>query len=86
MVWLRSLLEELGYQLHPIPICGDNQDSIFMAPNPITGKCNKHVDIKWQGVWEFVHEKLVELYFVEESNNSADMFTKNLGHVKLDQL
>ena len=35
---------------------------------------------------EFVHEKLVELYFVEGSDNPADMFIKNLGHVKLDQL
>ena len=86
MVWLQSLLEELGYQLYPIPICGDNQNSIFMASNPITEKYNKHVDIKWHGVQEFVHEKLVELYFVEGSNNPADMFTKNLGHVKLDQL
>ena len=37
-------------------------------------------------VQEFAHEKLVELYFIEGSNNPADMFTKNLGHVKLDQL
>ena len=86
VVWLWSLLEELEYQLNPIPICGDNQDSIFMASNPVTEKCDKHVNIKWHGVWEFVHEKLVELYFVEGSNNSADMFTKNLGHVKVDQL
>ena len=55
-----------------------------MASNPITEKCNKHIDIKWHGVQEFVHEKLVELYFIEGSNNPADMFTKNLGHVKLD--
>ena len=50
VVWLQSLLEELGYQLHPIPICGDNQTSIFMASNPVTEKRNKHVDIKWHGV------------------------------------
>ena len=57
-----------------------------MASNSVIEKCNKHVDIKWHGIWEFVHEKLVELYFVKGSNNPADMFTKNLGHVKLDQL
>ena len=77
-------MEELECQLYPISIYGDNQGSIFMASNPITEKCNKHIDIKWHGVQEFVHEKLVELYFIEGSNNPADMFTKNLGHVKLD--
>ena len=41
VVWLQSLLEELGYQLHPLPICGDNQGFIFMASNPVTEKHNK---------------------------------------------
>ena len=49
VVWLWSLLEELEYQLHSIPICGDNQGSIFMASNPVTKKCNKHVDINGMG-------------------------------------
>ena len=57
-----------------------------MASNPVTEKRNKHVNIKWHGVQEFVHEKLVELYFIKGSHNPANMFTKNLGHVKLDQL
>ena len=79
VVWLQSLLEELGYQLHSISICGDNQGSIFIASNPVTEKYNKCVNIKWHRIWEFIHEKLVELYFVEGSNNPADMFTKTLG-------
>ena len=79
-------MEELEYQLNPIPICGNNQDSIFMASNPITEKCNQYVNIKWHGMWQFIHEKLVELYFVKGSNNPADMFTNKLEHIKLDQL
>ena len=86
VVWLWSLLEELGYRLNPIPICGNNQGSIFMASNPVTEKHNKHVNIKWHGVWEFVYEKLVELYFVEGSNNPTDIFTKSLGYIKLNRL
>ena len=57
-----------------------------MVDITVTEKCNKHVDIKWHGMREFVHEKLVELYFVEGSNNPTDMFIKNLGYVKLNQL
>ena len=29
--------------------------------------------------------KQVELFFISGINNSADMFTKNLGHVKSEQ-
>jgi transposase InsO family protein len=31
VVWMHTLLGELGYHLKPIPICGDNQGSIFMC-------------------------------------------------------
>jgi len=37
VTWIRSLLGELGYKLKAIPICSDNQGSIFMASNPIMG-------------------------------------------------
>jgi hypothetical protein len=85
VVWIHQLLEELGSSLAPIPICGDNQGSIFMASNPITEKRNKHIELKWHGVQEFVKEKLVELFYIEGEKNPADMFTKNLGHIKLNQ-
>lgn len=31
---------------------------------------------------ELVESKDIEILFVEGSNNPADMFTKNLGHIK----
>jgi hypothetical protein len=85
MIWIRSLLSELGYKLKPIPICGDNQGSIFMASNPVTEKRSKHVDIHWHAIRDFVHEKKIELFFIEGAVNPADMLTKNLGHIKLNQ-
>ena len=36
VTWIQSLLGELSYKLKAIPICGDNQGSIFMASNPVT--------------------------------------------------
>ena len=36
VVWMHTLLGELGYDLKPIPICGDNQGSIFISSNPVT--------------------------------------------------
>ena len=56
-----------------------------MASNPVVKGRNKHVKLKWHSIWDFVHKELVELFYIEESKNPADMLTKNLGHVKLDQ-
>ena len=33
-----------------------------------------------------VEERQVELYFVEGSHNPANLFTKNLGQAKFEQL
>ena len=38
VVWMHTLLGELGYHLSTIPICGDNQGLIFIASNPVTEK------------------------------------------------
>ena len=38
VVWMHTLLGELSYHLSAIPICGDNQGSIFIASNPVTEK------------------------------------------------
>src|SRR6266404_6252899 len=47
LVWIRSLFKELGINLGPIPLCGDNQGSIFLASNPVQEKWIKHIDIHY---------------------------------------
>ena len=81
-VWLKSLLAEIGIPLRPIPICVDNQGAIFIGSNPVQDKRTKHIGVRYHNVRECVEEKKVELFYIEGSENPADMFTKNLGHVK----
>ena len=45
VIWIWSLLGELSYKLRAIPICGDNQGSIFVTSNPIMEPYSKHIDI-----------------------------------------
>jgi len=52
VVWMHTLMGELGYSLKPIPICGDNQGSIFIASNPVTERRSKHIDIRYHYVRE----------------------------------
>jgi len=73
---------ELGYILKPIPICGDNQGSIFIASNPVTKKRSKQIDIRYHYIREVVERKLAEIFFIDGDRNPADLLTKNLGSVK----
>ena len=72
VTWIRSLLGELGYKLKAIPICGDNQGSIFMASNPITEPRSKHIDIRYHRIRELVAKGKVEPYFIDGAENPAD--------------
>ena len=44
-IWIWTLLHKLEYKEQPIPFCGDNQGSIFMASNPIMEEHTKHINI-----------------------------------------
>ena len=79
---MHTLMGELGYSLQPIPICGDNQGSIFIASNPVTEKHLKHIDIHYHYVREVVNRGLAKIYFINGDENPADLLTKNLGSVK----
>ncbi len=74
------MLMELGYELHAVPICGDNQGSIFMASNPVTEAHSKHIDIRYHYIRQIIEEEKIEVFFIDGSKNPAD--TKNLGHIK----
>ena len=84
-VWIQSLLKELGISILTIPICGDNQGSIFIGSNPIQEHRSKHIDIHYHYVWQLVEEKIIELFFVEGAENLADLFTKNLAVPKFQK-
>ena len=85
LLWIKSLMSELGIDLSPIPLFGDNQGSIFLASNPVQEKCIKHIDLRYHFICNVVQNKQVELFFIEGASNPADLFTKNLGHVKFQK-
>jgi hypothetical protein len=84
-VWMKSVYSELGMPLGTIPICGDNQGSIFISSNPVQERRSKHIDIRYHYVRECIEERKVAIYFVDGSLNPADLFTKNLGQAKFEQ-
>ena len=69
----------------PIPLCGDNQGSIFLASNPVQEKRIKHIDLCYHYIREVIRSKKIELFFLEGAENPADLFTKNLGRIKFQK-
>ena len=82
IVWVNSLLKELGMHLTKIPLCGDNQGFIFIASNPVQEKRTKHIDIRYHFIKDVVERGEISLFFVQTDQNPADMLTKNLARDK----
>jgi hypothetical protein len=77
--WIQSIFTELGFTLKAIPICADNQGSIFIRSNPVQERRTKHIDIRYHYIHECIENGDVSVVFIEGKENTADMFTKNLG-------
>ena len=76
-----ALFWELGYNLAPTPICGNNQGSIFIGSNPVQEWWTKHINIHYHYIHECIEDGKVSVYFIPGNENLADMFTKNLGTI-----
>ena len=81
-VWVQNIFSELGLQVKPTPICADNEGGIFIASNPVQERRTKHIDVRYHYVRDLVESRRIEIFWVPTDENPADMFTKNLGHVK----
>ena len=77
-----TLSFERNVVIHFIPLCRDNQGSIFIASNAVQEKWTKHIDIHYHYIREVVESGKVKLFFVQTDQNLADMFTKNLSRDK----
>ena len=80
--WIQNLYEEIGFILGPLPLCIDNQDTIFLTSNPTQEGCTKHVRMPEHYICEVVESGEIQLFYVPTNQQFADMFTKNLGKTK----
>ena len=84
ILWLRSLLSELGF-----PIAGsmtlfcDNKSAIMLSSNSVLHERTKHVEVDIHFIREKVRSGVIVLNFVPSSDQTADIFTKSIGHMLL---
>ena len=84
--FLRSLMCEMGYQQMQATVIGeDNQSCIKLATNPVMHKRSKHIDTKYHFIREKVDDNSVQLVYTPTDQLAADLLTKSLPQVKVEQ-
>nr|GFA78623.1 hypothetical protein [Tanacetum cinerariifolium] len=74
VMWMRTQLQDYGFNYNKIPLYCDSQSAIAISCNPIQHSRTKHIHTQYH----FIKEQVIELYFVRTEYQLADMFTKAL--------
>ena len=80
--WICNLFGEIKLPMSCIPLCVDNQGTIFLVSNPAQEGQTKHICIPQHYIWEAVENGEVELFYIPTNIQFTDIFTKNLGKTK----
>jgi hypothetical protein len=79
VLWMRSLLQELGMKIvGPSPLMVDNQSALKVLRNPEHHGRMKHISIKWHWIREVIKRGEIEVHFLPTADMIADIFTKPL--------
>lgn len=77
-VWLRGLMQELGFEQEAVKIYCDSQSAIALAKNDVHHEKTKHVQVKYHFIRDLISLKWVEVLKIATAYNPADIFTKVL--------
>ncbi|KAH9705871.1 reverse transcriptase Ty1/copia-type domain-containing protein [Citrus sinensis] len=83
-IWLRGMINELGYEQSSIAILCDSQSAISLSKNQVHHEKTKHIDIKLHFIRLEISKGTVKLVKVHTSNNVADMLTKPVPMAKFE--
>jgi hypothetical protein len=86
VIWIESLLGELGVQRKRVPcLWCDNMGATYLSANPVFHARTKHIEIDFHFVRERVVNKLLEIRFIPSGDQVADGFTKALPIWQLEE-
>nr|GEU69514.1 retrovirus-related Pol polyprotein from transposon TNT 1-94 [Tanacetum cinerariifolium] len=78
VMWMRTQLQDYGFNYNKIPLYCDSQSAIAISFNPVQHSRTKHIHTQYHFIKEQVKNGIIELYFVRTEYHLADMFTKAL--------
>ncbi len=82
-VWLKLLLESLGFPQGTVSIFEDNQACIALTKNPQFHNRTKHIQIHYHGIREYVKQGEVIFPYISTKDQIGDLFTKGLSGVRI---
>lgn len=86
ILWLRQFLYDIKEPQGLINLYVDNQSAIKLINNPVFHRKSKHIDIKYNFVRENVAKKIIDIKYVDTSNQLADFLTKALPVIKFNTI
>nr|GEW28167.1 retrovirus-related Pol polyprotein from transposon TNT 1-94 [Tanacetum cinerariifolium] len=86
VIWMRTQLNDYGFDYNKIPLYCDSQSAIAISCNPVQHSRTKHINVRCHFIKEQVENGVVELYFVRTEYQLADMFTKALSKERFKYL
>nr|GEV43262.1 ribonuclease H-like domain-containing protein [Tanacetum cinerariifolium] len=86
VMWIRTQLQDYGFNYNKIPLYCDSQLAIAISYNPVQHSRTKHIHTRYYFIKEQVENGIIELYFVRTEYQLADMFTKALPEYRFKYL
>jgi Reverse transcriptase (RNA-dependent DNA polymerase) len=83
IMWIRNILEELGYDMGSTTLWEDNNAAIAIATKPERKSRIRHMHVKYMYLQEKVSEGSIQVKRIDTDKQIADMFTKALPKLKL---
>ena len=75
-LWIKRLLNELGYKQRTVQIFEDNEACIALAKNPQNHKRTRHIQVRYHWIRDVVRNGEVSLTPIKTDQQLADIFTK----------
>ncbi|KAJ0613659.1 putative RNA-directed DNA polymerase [Helianthus annuus] len=79
IIWLKSLLQELGVTSTKPTLWCDNLGATYLSANPVFHARTKHVEVDFHFVREQVAKGKLSVRFIKTDDQIADVFTKPLS-------
>jgi hypothetical protein len=84
VIWVQSVLANLGIQLNPVPcLWCDNLGAAYMTGNPQFHGRTKYIEVDFHFVHERVAQRQLDIWFISSGDQVADGFTKSLPASKM---
>nr|GEU87261.1 copia protein [Tanacetum cinerariifolium] len=86
VIWMRTQLQDYGFNYNKIPLYYDSQSAIAISCNPVQHSHTKYIHTRYHFIKERVENGIIELYIVRTEYQLADMFTKALPEDRFQYL